>query len=420
MWPEQTMEAYDASTAAGNPFVEVDCWMLAGGQGIALMHDASVTRTTDGNQMISDLSASDWGSVKINGRKLLGSKWGKYHAPFLDEVLVRFRNERILVVEAKGGQTGNAIVQKLKFYHIDKDYVLVNAIQEAELRAARAAGYKTCLNLLDMSHSPKSLKSTGYWAVLCPAKVTQAYISALKAAGLKVLGPPVNRHFERDKLLGLGMDGIYTDDPVYLDVKWLPALTDPFAKQTFAPGMLAVEYADRGYFVPPDKWVIDSSKGSVYRGCLQGWMCPIGNSAVAPEWSMEVSITFGSGSESSRWAGVAILTNDEALNSDAAPKFSIKGYNFFLRNTGELSITRYDGAIYGAPVDIANARGPEISDNETVRLRIVVGPERIALERVDGKAAVSVEDKAYRGAYATFGAKGMKAAFSKVVVSSKQ
>ncbi len=415
------MEAYEASTKAGNEFVETDCWLLKGDENIGLMHDAPLARTTGSDRYVPQLTAREWGDLKIDGTKLLGHAWGKYHAPFLDEVLARFRNQKIVFVEPKDGRSGAAIVAKLKEYGISKDYAVVNSGYPTQLKAAINAGYKACINLGDLDQDPNDLKKKGYWGVLIPYKTNrgriETYISELHAVGLKVLGQ-TNGQTQREEMIKLGFDGIYTDDPLYMALNGnYRKNTDSYKTQTWAAGMHGMQPDGRGYFTPPDKWGMDSSQDDSFKSCLQGWMCPIGGSRVALEWKMTLSITFGPRFTEGRWASVAILMADTWLDSDVAPTLPLLGYNILFLNNGGISMNRYDGAARNPPTAIATTTGPAIAAGETVRFSITTTPGQIRIDRLDGKASLVVQDRNYRGAYVAFGTKGQRADFSDVVLS---
>lgn len=421
LWPESTMEAYRASTASGNPFVEVDCHLLKGEQSIGVMHDASLERTANEKKYVGQLTAREWKQLRIDGHKLLGPGWGSYEAPFFDEILATFGNKKIIFAEAKDGRSGTAIVSLLHRYGISNDHVVVNAFQESQLKAARSAGYLTCLNMGDLTRPVDALRKAGYWAVLIPyagPEKTADYIRQLKVAGIKALSL-ADRQSERDELVRCGIDGFYTDDPLYLDGSGSYRVNaDPYATQRWAAGMLAAQPGGRGQFTAPNKWGVDASSENTYLGCLQGWMCPIGGKLVAPAWTLEISITFGRRLQDGRWASVGVFTTDAALNNDLAPARVLFGYNLLFYNTGGMALYRYDGIPGRSPTLLKEARGPAIAEGETVRYRIAVADGQITAERVDGKASLIMEDKAYRGAYVTLGAKGQKADFSVIKLTN--
>lgn len=408
------MVGYKASANAGNPFVEVDCHTLADGS-VILMHDSTLERTTTSSGPVSALTQRELEKTFVDGRRLLGSKWERYPIPYFDEILATFGKNRIILAEAKDYESRTSILRKVKTYGVDKDHIIVNSVYPDRLHPAISAGFRTFQVLQDLKHSPAGLKRSGLWGVACPDSVTEEYVHALKAAGLAVICGPVNRHYQRDRFVQMGADGIFTDDPVYLDYSQAyREASDPYASQQWAAGMLAARPGARGYFVAPDKWGIDSSEANVYKGCLQGWMCPIGGTETTNTWILELSVTFGTAIQSGRWANVAILTTDAALDSDIAPSDALFGYHVLMRDVGGLAIYRYDGERNKAPQLLKETSGPRIAPGDTVRYRITVDRESIQVERTDGKCILNVKDASYRGAYVTFGCKGLRADFSKV------
>lgn len=414
LWPEATMEAYQASTAAGNQFVEVDCIELIDGA-VGVIHDEYLDRVTTSKGKSALLNSAQWVKLQVDGQRLLGPGWGKYPVPFLDEILVRYGNRKIIFAEAKTQNSGRAIVNKLKQFRIDRNWVVVNSFIPEELRAAKAAGYKTCLNLQNMVASAKTLKNAGYWGVTCPFPVTEKYIQSLKAVGLKVLAYTINRHYQRDRFLAWGVDGFYTDDPLYMDMKGgFRSITDPFSKLKWSTGMLPGLDGDRGFFVAPNKWAINAAQENKFKGCLQGWMSPIGGKPYALEWSIEFSITFRARFRDDRWASVSIFDIDAPLDGEGTSDLPIYGFHFLFHNTGNITIFRYSGITKDSGKHEKTVTGPKIEEGETVVFRITTATGKITAERVDGKAVLVLQDNTYRGAYVTFGAKGQYAEFSNV------
>lgn len=413
LWPEHTMEAYQASVDAGSQFVEVDCYALKDGS-VVIMHDEMLERTTTGKGSILALSGADLGKIKVDGQKLLGSKWQQYRIPYFDEVLARFGNRKVIFVEIKNALAATAVVEKLKNYKISNDFVVVSAFGQDALKAARAAGYKTCLNLGDESIPPKDIRKMKHWGVSCPVNTSEAYVRAIKQEGLVVLVYTPRNHMERDTAMAKGADGFYCDDPIYMSFDTgYRRQTDPFEQQTWYPGMLEAQPGGRGYFTAPNRWGLDTSAENVYRGCLQGWLSPMKNGVVAPEWSVEVSVTFGPGLMEARWASLAILTTDTPLESDI-PRGSHFGFNFLFHNNSGLSIYKYAGESNAAPNLLGTTPGRGVEVGITLRYRVTITPTQLRAECLNTGVLLVVNDVDSRGAYITLGTKGQKAEFSKI------
>jgi glycerophosphoryl diester phosphodiesterase len=418
LWPEETMEAYVASTAYGNHFVDVDCQLLDDGT-IALMHDGSLNRTTTSSGTVATLDAGNWKNVYVDGHKLLGSDWNLYRAPFLDEILTHFGNREILSVEPKDGISGVAIINKLKEYHIARDYVFVNSFAADQLQPAIAAGYLTCLNLPPQSLlTPEQLRRERYWAVALPASFDPKRAALFKAAGLRVFIYSINRHYQWQQFEACGADGFYADDPLYMapDLSYRRD-SDPFGNQCFQPGMLEAQPGGRGIFRPPDSWELDTSSDDSYKSCLQGWMCPIGGNEVARDWTMRLSISFWKHFDLRRWAGVSILTSDVAMTSSSGPHIRTPGYHILFHNTGGLSLYRFSSIPDVPPALLATCGGKSMDYGETVSYVIQVTPKSIAVRRADDSASISAEDSSSRGAYISFGVKGQQASFSHISIT---
>jgi len=414
LWPEHTMEAYRASTEAGNPFVEVDCFVLRDGS-VVIMHDNELQRTTTGNGLLTSINTKDLQGVMVDGERLLGPGWGKYHIPFFDEVLVRYGNKKVLFAEVKTRKGGRAIAEKLKQYNIKKDYVIVNSFYPEELSASRGAGYEVCLNLRpDDRYTADQLAKMKLWGVACYTNVPKDYVRSLKKAGLVVLIYTPGNHYERDASLAKGADGFYCDDPVYMALDTSYRRTeDPFALQKWYAGMLPAQNGGRGRFTPPDMWGIDTSTENVFRGCLQGWLAPIRDGKLAESWSVEFTVKFGVGLMEGRWASLGVFTTDQPLETDS-PGGGQRGFNYLLHNSGSISIYKYDGTPGKPPELLGTTPNGKVEVGAVRSYRITITKTQIRAECFENGATLVVDDDSQRGAYITMGAKGQRADFLNV------
>ncbi|MBX3739268.1 MAG: immunoglobulin domain-containing protein [Candidatus Didemnitutus sp.] len=419
VYPEHTMEAYRAAVADGAYCVEVDCFLL-GDQTLAIMHDDTLNRTTTQagpTSAVPNLAA--WRQVRIDGSKLIPVFPGRlFSAPTLDDVLAEFANKTPVVVEAKGPGTGTPIVQALQRFGVRRDMALVNSFNESELEAARAAGYRTCLNF-DVVASVGRFESFPYNFAALNAATDEALLQQITARGIKVIIYTVDRQQERDRLLRLGISGFYSNNSLYLEgIDRTPAArsTDPFANQTWYHGQLPANSDRRGVYSAPNRWGYDDHASDRYSGCLQGWCSPLNAGDGAAPFELALSVTMGAAVSDDRWAGIWLTTSDQAIGDELLPVNAIYGLHFQLTKQGRLQAMSYNGGIPSLVGSVDT--GKPIATGATVRVRLSRQASKIVFWREDASVSLELNETINRGTYVTFGARGVDVWFSDVTVNA--
>jgi hypothetical protein len=251
--------------------------------------------------------------------------------------------------------------------------------------------------------------------------MSDADTRAWVASGIKVLVWTVNRRFERDAKLALGVRGFFSDDPAYLGGNAPLYTTDRFDSATWMPGMLAnsgeLNSVARGKFMDGSYWGYDDTN-IAYEGCLQGYLCPIKGQKEAVEFTIELSIRFGAvlNGDLTRWASAFIGTDDQRFidsNEGAA------GYHFLFRRNGAIEIFKKVPGLRAAPLAAQSGQG--FGEGEDGRFRIRIDATSLKVSRLanDGSEAYSAvaSDKTYRGAYLNLGRNGMACAFRRISVT---
>ncbi len=206
--PEESLDSYRGSVAAGALCVEVDCHMLSDGT-VAVMHDSTVDRTTTSSGPVAGYNATTWKQLVMEGGAGI-------NPPLLDEILSEFGGDLPLIIEAKSSGSGAAIVDRLKFYNVAPASVLINSFISDELIAALRDGYPTCINLGTYGGTPTlaTLVARGYqWASV--NATTTAWMDSLRAAGIKVVVYTLNTP---EEVLAVKdhCDAVYSDNAIYL------------------------------------------------------------------------------------------------------------------------------------------------------------------------------------------------------------
>src|SRR5207247_317836 len=83
LWPENSLLAFESAIALGSDLLEFEVHLTAGGS-VAVIHDATLDRTTDGRGAVASMTADDLRRVHLKGP---GGAATAEHVPLLTEVL---------------------------------------------------------------------------------------------------------------------------------------------------------------------------------------------------------------------------------------------------------------------------------------------------------------------------------------------
>ena len=220
--PENTLAAFRAVAATGADGVEFDVQLSADGKPVVI-HDETLARTTDGAGAVRDHSLAALRA--LDAGRWFGDAFVGERIPTLAEVLDVFRDgEQILNVELKTSiepypglvraalaEVRNAALEARVVLSSFNHYTLLDAAWLAP-DMPRAALFSDVL-IAPWDYA----RHHGFSAVHperhgCEAKL----IRSCHEAGLAVRTYTVNDPREAERLMALGVDGIFTDDPAAL------------------------------------------------------------------------------------------------------------------------------------------------------------------------------------------------------------
>jgi glycerophosphoryl diester phosphodiesterase len=415
LYPEHTLEAYRASLADGNWFVEADCYLLADGA-VGIMHDETIDRTTTAKGRTETQTAASWGNLQVDGSRIIGGRFGKQKVPLLNDVLDEFAGRAILVLEAKNRGSGKAIVEALRNRQISKDQVLVNSFAPDELKPAIEAGYEACLNFAkeEGAPDPSTYAGKGIRYVSLHKSFSADYVQRAKKAHLVVLGYTVNRQNEKVALLAKGFDGLYSDDPVYVSGTGYQRREDPYAKRTWYHGQLVTLRGTRGGFYEPDKWGLSEAGSDSFSGVLQGWCSPLNKGNPYATLEINLIVTLGRTFTDNHGAVIILSTEDIDWDGQGRPVRPLRGYVFRISKSGALQIEHYDG---GASELLAQYHGFPLRKDESINYRLSRSGGRWQLVNARTGEGVSCAASDLTPGYLTLGVRGAEAYFSRVTVN---
>lgn len=415
--PENTMEAFRATVAAGAKAIETDCYLLKDGA-LGIMHDTTLTRTTTSGLTTDQQISSSWGALVVDIGATLGGVWtSKTQVPPLaDEVIKEFGNKVLLCLEAKNTGSGAAIVALLQKYHVPTDAAMVTSFTIGELAAAVTAGYPAILATSDSTTDAATIAAAGVSYVSVVSTTAEAYVDALLAESLGVFVYTIDSHYIRDTFIGYGATGFFSNDPIYMQETSIMT-SDPFGAQTWPHGLTLAAGDNRGAFFSPDLWGFSTSAADGARWQVrQGWACPIGGDPANDTFTIDFDVNFAS-IPSARWCSIFVCAGTDRPFVDAADDAGVNGYHCLFRVTGIMDI--YE-VLNGVGTLIATTTtGTAITAGNTYSLRLTVTPTTVKWERLGASAiSVTATDSTYRGGYFQFGARSLASPkFSNVVIT---
>jgi len=218
--PENTLAAFKLAAEKGVDAIEFDVKLSADGQ-VVILHDQTVKRTTNGTGDVSrlplaaikELDAGAWFSEQFHGERI----------PTLDEVFETFGKRLLMNVELTNYATPHdelvpRVVDLIR-KHALQERILFSSFLPRNLRKARLLLPEVSCGLLAM---PGIL---GFWArtsgwrgdffALHPylSDAHPGLIQHVHAAGKRVHVWTVNSEEDLNRMIDLGVDAIFTDDP---------------------------------------------------------------------------------------------------------------------------------------------------------------------------------------------------------------
>jgi len=228
-FPEQTLEAYEEAIRLGAEGIETDVQRTRDGS-LAMLHDLTVDRTTDGHGPIAEL---DWAAVrKLDAGSWRSERFAGARIPSLEETIELVVGAGLLLcVEIKGTaaeapRTARAVARLIRERGL-LDQVFISSFDHDALAVAREEAGSPLL-------APERLPEAGpsdpgvavAQAVALDAAVLQHrwedltpdVVGALHAAGSAVWSWPIDTLQSIERSVELGCDAVIGDDvPLLLE-----------------------------------------------------------------------------------------------------------------------------------------------------------------------------------------------------------
>jgi len=226
-YPENTMAAFKAAMAFGSPMIELDI-TLSRDRKIVVIHDETLDRTTNGSGEVRkhtftelrSLDAGSWFSPEFKGEKL----------PSLEEVLDLCAGKILVNVEIKpeaheepmpGDGIEIQVLETVRRYSMTDSVIISSFKMDVIRRITGMTGEKPLLAMLSEDPLDDTLLD---FMVDCRVfsynpdhtTLTKEQVDKAHYRGLRVFTYTVNTVDDAKRCFGMGVDGVFTDDPVLL------------------------------------------------------------------------------------------------------------------------------------------------------------------------------------------------------------
>lgn len=427
VYPQSTIEGYDATLREGNILLEMDVRKTSDGV-LVVFHDDTVDSLTDGTGSIESKTWAEVRALNIDiGPAYFGLAWpAALKIPAFSEVLERYKGVAVFIVEDKN-PTANipAVMAAISAAGVPPRQVLLQRGMDgiAHLTAAASAGYGCMMLTTNGSElSAATLAAAGVRYVGADyAAFPQAKYNEMTAAGITPVIYTISRRFQLANVLARGGGGVFSDDPTYTSRKAATTTLSQYHTQRMSSGMIGAlsETQDttdptyRGVFMPPNYFGWDTTQGS-YRGCLQGNLSPVANPS---NFTLDFRITFIAVNNASRWGSVFFGDGDNSFLDDTG---SAQGNHLLLRQNGTLAV--YTKASGGGAVLVTSGAAPAFTLDTEYNIRVMVSSTTIVVAVVDDTGtptfSVTAATSTYRGGYLTLGRNGAAVKYRMLRVTS--
>lgn len=224
--PENTLAAFKAAIAAGAHMIELDV-NLSADRRLVVIHDRTVNRTTNGRGAVGDLTVAQL--TRLDAGSWFDPRFQDERIPTLAQVLDSVRGRLMVNIEIKSeaveghGPVDAVERQVLELVHAMAmdDAILISSFAWRVLEKIRRLDARIALGLLcENPADPRAIdcyrRIDGFSWHPDGRRLTRAQVDAWHDMGACVLPYQVVNRAALQRLLAMGVDGVFVDDPGWL------------------------------------------------------------------------------------------------------------------------------------------------------------------------------------------------------------
>ncbi|MCQ2001757.1 glycerophosphodiester phosphodiesterase [Arthrobacter zhaoxinii] len=393
-WTEHTAEAYANAIDAGVKAIEVSTVPTKDGVFVC-HHDRDTARLTGVPGEIEQMTYDQVAELRTDARAWLGPSTPLLPIPKLTDILDAHVASHVLFIEDKTGKNTALLLDVLSAYPNARQHVIIKMPGESAkaARECRERGYQVWgyFAEIDEETFTKSVPLLDYLGIY--HRAPDDVISRVVAAGKPVICWEVHQRWMRDRLTGLGVQGMMCSNILYVAFPDAPAATDKFTSGSRTPGDLPypLVWTAQPQILPARASLrFEQGHKVVYQ---------MGSMAELP--SEELSISF-----QMRWpgkpqdedcAGLAFAQGSDRPVADGAPS---DGYAVLVYPVGRIVLLKLGPDGSSVPLDEAPATRSYRGRWMKVSARMAAGVVTVTVIGHDGgESSVSAQDTQYRGGH---------------------
>lgn len=420
VYPEHTMEAYQAALGAGAQCLEISVGVTSDGT-LICHHDLTYDRVTTATGSVADQPSTILRSVSISAPQL-GPAWASDplpRIPVLDRVLREVGGRAVLCLEAKADSAFPAMMSMAEGLGLKQSIVVKAHHTSSRIAQAKAAGYPVFgyLGSADEMTTPNiaslaaKLDAASDFLVV-PSSSTADQIRACVATGIPVWVYPLHRRSEAARFFSLGVVGAICSSFAYISGSASTATMDTWRYKAIAAGEMTRDPSSPSWapeWTGPDELTL-AVHGSQHFITL-GQLAPL--PAAAGSYSIEFEAAFATLPQD----GTSNLSLAFGHDDDAYYEHQLgsqNGYHAVLRVDGRLGLFQH---VAGDPA--GKQLGPTVNTpaagpGQWMRFKLDVTPTTVTWARLDQAASdvIAVTDSTMRGGYLHVGRSAKDGALS--------
>ncbi len=218
--PENTFVSFERALELGADWIELDVHLTRDGA-LAVIHDETVDRTTDGHGLVKDHTLAEL--KKLDAGAWFGREYAGQRIPSLDEVLVWARERNTVVdIEIKNAPSFYEGIEEAVVESLDRsgmaEQVIVISFDHRSVQRVKALDSRVVTGVLyaarptdagvGLAAAAQADAVLPHWAYVTPEDVRVAHEAGLAVAPWATSDPEVLR-----SLITAGVDAIGTNHP---------------------------------------------------------------------------------------------------------------------------------------------------------------------------------------------------------------
>jgi len=211
--PENTLSAIGLAKKEGADYAEIDIRMTKDKVPV-LLHDSSLTRTTDGELQIGNVTYEELCRYTITDNVGKGEAVEK--VPRLEDVFMRYGGKigfNIELKETDSVELAETVLALMKKYGIEQSCMITStSVKQLETIKSRNRNIKTGLILSFVFGDFYTNSAVDFFSIRSEF-VSEQVVKKAHAKGKEVHAWTVNDEYEIRRLISVGIDNIITDNP---------------------------------------------------------------------------------------------------------------------------------------------------------------------------------------------------------------